>query len=73
MKLSDVMAAADLVVYAEVGLVLFMGAFLTVLLRVVWFEKADNYKEIQAIPLRDEAIQSHHQSGVSTLEKEAQK
>jgi len=35
MKLSDVMSAMDLASYAEVGLILFFGAFLAVAIDVV--------------------------------------
>jgi cbb3-type cytochrome oxidase subunit 3 len=35
-KLSDIMSAADLSYYAEVALVLFMGAFVSVVLRLYW-------------------------------------
>lgn len=34
MKLSDVMGAADLAIFAEIGLVLFMAVFLGVVVRV---------------------------------------
>lgn len=36
MKLSDIMSASGLSYYAEVALVLFMGAFLSVVLRLYW-------------------------------------
>jgi cbb3-type cytochrome oxidase subunit 3 len=35
-KLSDIMSAAGLSYYAEVALVLFMGAFIGILLRLYW-------------------------------------
>jgi cbb3-type cytochrome oxidase subunit 3 len=35
-KLSDVVSAAGLSIYAEIALVLFLGAFLSVVLRLYW-------------------------------------
>ncbi len=54
MKLSDIMGAADLSIYAEVGLVLFMLAFMGVLLRLYLFDGGEDYDEINKIPLREE-------------------
>lgn len=73
MKLSDVMAAADLVIYAEVGLVLFLGAFLAVAARVIWLDKSDTYEQIQLIPLSDEAVRSKREDAVSPTVKEVKK
>jgi cbb3-type cytochrome oxidase subunit 3 len=70
-KLSDVMGAADLVIYAEVGLVLFLGAFLAVVARVLWFDKRENYEEIEAIPLCDEPIHDRHTEAATLLMKES--
>lgn len=58
MKLSDVMSAADLAIYAEVGLVLFLAAFLGVVVRVVFFAKEDSYDEAAMIPLLDQPTSS---------------
>ena len=73
MKLSDVMAAADLVIYAEVGLVLFLGAFLAVAARVIWLDKSDSYEQIQSIPLSDERTLSNREDAVSSPAKEVKK
>ncbi len=54
MKLSDVMSAADLSVYAEVGLVLFLLAFIGVAVRVFFFSREDRYDEAARIPLLDQ-------------------
>lgn len=53
MKLSDVMSAANLAIYAEVGLVLFLLVFFGVIVRVLW-PRAGAYEEERMIPLRDE-------------------
>ena len=54
MKLSDVMSGANLAVYAEVGLVLFLLVFFGVVVRVLW-PRAGAYEEERMIPLRDES------------------
>lgn len=53
MKLSDVMGAADLAIYAEVGLVLFLAAFVGVVVRVLWPGHDDNYDEALMIPFTE--------------------
>ena len=55
MKLSDVMSAADLSVYAQVGLVLFMLVFLAVLVRVMWPGQSHLDDELVRIPFSDES------------------
>jgi len=56
MKLSDVMGAADLSIYAEVGLVLFLLAFLGVVVRVLSPKNDQEHNEAQMLPLNDEMI-----------------
>lgn len=56
MKLSDVMGAADLSIYAEVGLVLFLLAFLGVVVRVLSPKNDQEHNEAQMLPLSDEMI-----------------
>jgi hypothetical protein len=51
-KLSDVMSAADLAVYAEVGLVLFFVAFVAVAVRVIFMSKR-GYSEELNLPFDD--------------------
>jgi hypothetical protein len=51
-KLSDLMSAADLAVYAEAALVLFMLVFVAVTLDLL-FSK-DRYKDARLLPLADE-------------------
>lgn len=53
MKLSDVMSAADLAVYAEIGLLIFLTAFMGVVVRLV-FQKSESLDEAAAIPLDDD-------------------
>ncbi len=53
MKLSDVMSAADLAIYAEVGLVLFLLAFVGVLIKVM-LTKSESYDSVRAMVLDDE-------------------
>jgi len=52
MKLSDIMSAADLAIYAEIGLVCFLVAFLAVVAKVS-LTKSTSYQEMQSMPLRD--------------------
>lgn len=54
MKLSDVMGAAELSIYAEVGLVLFLLAFLGVVVRVISPRNSQEYSEARLLPLDDE-------------------
>lgn len=56
MKLSDIMSAADLAIYAEVGLVLFLAAFLGVVVRVLWPGRAEHYEKALMIPFTDEPV-----------------
>jgi hypothetical protein len=52
MKLSDVMSAADLAVYAEIGLVIFFAAFVAVAIRVIFMSKS-GYSEELSLPFND--------------------
>jgi len=52
MKLSDIMSAADLAIYAEIGLVCFLVAFLAVVVKVS-LTKTSAYQEVLHIPLSD--------------------
>jgi hypothetical protein len=55
MKLSDIVSAASgLAVYAEVALVLFFAAFVTVLVQVASKRRAKDWEEASALPLGDE-------------------
>lgn len=53
MKLSDIMSAADLAIYAEVGLVLFLVAFVGVVVRVFWPSLDENYDDALMIPFTE--------------------
>ena len=55
MKLSDVMSSMHLASYAEVGLVLFLGAFLAVVYQVVRRGRA--LEELASLP-RQESIET---------------
>lgn len=57
MKLSDVMSAADLAIYAEVGLVLFLAAFVAVVIRVLWPGRDDDYEKAMMIPLSESPVE----------------
>lgn len=54
MKLSDIMSAAGLASYAEIGLILFTVAFVAVAIRVLWFDKREELESIARIPLEQE-------------------
>ncbi len=54
MRLSDVMSAADLSIYAQVGLVIFMLVFFAVIVRVMWPGRARLDDELVRIPFSEE-------------------
>lgn len=55
MKLSDVMSAANLAMYAEVGLCLFLLVFLAVVVRTFRRGSQAEFDELRRLPLgRDE-------------------
>ncbi len=56
MKLSDIMSAAGLATYAEVGLVLFLLAFLVVAIRVLGFTRAEELESAARIPLEADVV-----------------
>lgn len=66
MKLSDVMSAADLAIYAEIGLLIFLTAFMGVVVRLV-FQKSESFDEAAAIPLDDDTP-VHERRAASGLE-----
>ena len=53
MKLSDIVSAAGLQVYAEVALVLFLVAFIAVLIDVVAKRHAEEFDHASSLPLDD--------------------
>jgi len=53
MRLSDIVSAAGLYVYAEVALVLFLIAFIAVLIDVVAKRHAQEFEHASALPLED--------------------
>jgi hypothetical protein len=67
MKLSDVMSAADLSIYAEVGLVLFLVAFVLVLITVL-STKNSSYEQVLNIPF-DDGSASKNTASKSTVSK----
>jgi cbb3-type cytochrome oxidase subunit 3 len=54
MKLSDIMSAAGLASYAEIGLILFTVAFVAVAIRVFWFDKREELESMARMPLEQE-------------------
>lgn len=52
MKLSDIVSAMHLTIYAEVPLLVFMGIFLGVAVHLLG--KRHHFSQISALPLRDE-------------------
>jgi cbb3-type cytochrome oxidase subunit 3 len=53
MKLSDIMSAAGLSIYAEVALMIFLGVFLAVALDV--FRSSRRHEEASLLPLEDDS------------------
>lgn len=56
MKLSDIMAYAQLSGYAEVALVLFLAAFVVITVRTFAPSRAEELETIARLPLDDERI-----------------
>ena len=54
MKLSDVMSHAGLSGYAEVALILFVAAFLAVVVRLYWPGRAAELDHAARLPLDDD-------------------
>jgi cbb3-type cytochrome oxidase subunit 3 len=52
MKLSDIMSALELSIYAEVALVIFIGVFLGVVLHI-WRDR-EQFQQARLLPLSDE-------------------
>ena len=53
MKLSDIMSSMQLSSYAEVALVLFLGAFGAILLSLLWNRKREDWERYRHLPLDD--------------------
>ncbi|HBP16475.1 MAG TPA: hypothetical protein DEA08_01615 [Planctomycetes bacterium] len=53
MKLRDVVGGADLAVYPEIALMIFLGAFLLIAWRVM-SRKSSDYDEVANLPLEGE-------------------
>lgn len=62
MKLSDVMSAADLAVYAEVGLVLFLAAFLAVSAKLLCSQKT-SFESQARLPLEGDSMPGPGENG----------
>lgn len=60
MKLSDVMSAMHLASYAEVGLVLFLGAFLAVVYQVARHGRA--FERLALLPLEGTSLESKEEA-----------
>lgn len=63
MSLSDLMSAAGLHQYAEVGLIAFMIAFALVLWRIFAPRNRDLYERAGRMPLDDDSIQTPRAKG----------
>jgi hypothetical protein len=61
MKLSDVMSAMNLASYAEIGLVLFLGAFLAVVVDIV--RRGKEYDARSHLPLSSDRERSSDRPG----------
>jgi len=55
MKLSDIVGAAGLAVYAEVALVLFLIVFVAVVFDVVSRHRASDWDQASRLPLADDS------------------
>ena len=53
MKLSDIMSSMQLSSYAEVALLLFLGAFGAILISLLWNRKHEDWERYRQLPLDD--------------------
>jgi hypothetical protein len=53
MKLSDVMSATNLAIYAEVGLVIFMTVFVSIAVHLLRRKNAPTWERLRHLPLAD--------------------
>ncbi len=58
MKLSDIMGAANLSVYAEVAMILFIAAFLVIVIAIFAPGRQKTYDAASRMPLDDEHPQT---------------
>jgi hypothetical protein len=56
MKLSDIMSSMQLSSYAEVALVLFLGAFGAISLSLLWSRKREEWERYRHLPLDETDI-----------------
>ncbi|HEU4579517.1 MAG TPA: cbb3-type cytochrome c oxidase subunit 3 [Polyangiaceae bacterium] len=56
MKLSDIMSSMQLSSYAEVALVLFLGAFGAILISLLWSRKREEWERYRHLPLDETDI-----------------
>jgi hypothetical protein len=54
MRLSDIMSSMQLGSYAEVALLLFLGAFVAIALSVFWGRQTDEWERCRHLPLDGE-------------------
>ena len=54
MKLSDVMGNSGLSVYAEIAMILFMAAFLAIVIRIFWPSRRAELEKHRNMPLDDD-------------------
>ncbi len=60
MKLSDIMSYADLSNYAEVALVLFLGAFVAITIRTFLPSRGRELHEASLLPLEEDRVMTPH-------------
>jgi len=54
MKLSDVMSHANLAIYAEIAMVIFMAAFVGIVIWLFWPSRREALEQHRSMPLSDE-------------------
>jgi hypothetical protein len=62
-RLSDIMSQMGLAGYAEVGLILFFGVFLSLAARTLWLTPSSEHLTAARIPLDSDA-DAHEQEGL---------
>lgn len=58
MKLSDIMSAMRLELYAETGLIIFFVVFLAICIKLAFFSPRDELERAARIPLDDQLVEA---------------
>jgi len=62
-RLTDIMSGADLTIFPEIGLLIFLGVFASVALRVYGRRRTDEHERWAAMPLEEAPARPAPRSG----------